>query len=198
MNSRLEDSTNKRKFHIDLLVSPCKPLDKTKATKAGLKRVSSNTPIGKLQQRLKSMRTPQQNDNDLTYNVDKTIQDEEVKNEVSNKSFNITVLLQKLDEVKYISKTSGIEVARAVMLELPSDKGMRSIVLKSVYWLTWIEMEKSYAQWDNVELLFQRAHSIVKSNSDKVAISKAYEIYKEETNITLNTTMDKIDDRYAQ
>ncbi len=63
---------------------------------------------------------------------------------------------------------------------------------KSVYWLTWIQLEKEYHQWEYVENLFLRANGIVEGVADKMAITTAYEVFQEESNTEFNRTLNDL------
>lgn len=168
--------------HTTTSIKGCKPIDKKKVEVAGKKCVAPNTPIGKLQQRLKLMNTPKDESSFLAHSS--PIVDHEYKH------VNIT---SYLDEAKLLAGSAGIQVARAFLLELPNNKGMSYVLKKAVYWLTWIELEKKNRQWDYVDNLYVRANGLVENHADKFAIFTSYQLYREETDKQLNTSLNQID-----
>lgn len=171
---------------------------------AGKKKIGSSTPIGKLQARLrakaaasgeKAIGSSSNKENTKKCNKNLFGTDDESDECLSVGVSDVSAeIRKKMDEADYLHKKHGCHVARAYLEELPKDDSCTHLQLlsKSLYWLTWIEIEKSAHQWERVEKLFLQADSLVRTSLDKAIITAAYDEFRQEGDCILESKMDSL------
>lgn len=173
---------------------------------AGKKKIGSNTPIGKLQARLQANKAATSSSNttisssnkeNTTKKCNKNLFGSDDDSEEGRGKSTVSLrseIKSKLDEADYLHNKHGCHVARAYLEEIPKDDSCTHLNLlsNSLYWLTWIEIEKSDHQWERVEKLFLQADSLVRTSLDKKVITAAYEKFRAEADSLLEAKMESL------
>lgn len=163
--SSTNNETNKR--------LPMKPIDQRKVKDAGNSRVGPGTPIAKLRDKIKSITNGREDDEENNHNT------------LSESCFSVIELRFKLEEAIMLFKVTGdITIAREFLEALPQERGMKQIIEQSIYWLTWIQLEKDANQLDMVSKLFHSAMESVVGVAAGRALSAAYEQFLLERNVS--------------
>ena len=146
---------------------------------AGLKRVGSTTPIGKIKEKIRRV-------------ADKVSQNNYDKPEENN-----DVLRRKINEANRIYRASGIKVTRKFMEAFPTTRGFSTCRAKLLYWISYINFEHEEKEWGRIAELFERARVNISSEKEQQDLQCFFESFERESNLIFDEERQLLDERFV-